>query len=58
MGLANGIKDCQSYDNDYDDDGDHDADINGDDDDDDALMVLANGKTGDVADCQSEARVW
>ena len=49
---------CQSYDNDYDDDGDHDADIIGDDDDDDALMVLANGKTGDVADCQSEARVW
>ena len=31
---------------------------NDDDDDNDALMVLANGKTGDVADCQSEARVW
>ena len=33
-------------------------DDNDDDDDNDALMVLANGKTGDVADCQSEARVW
>ena len=39
-------------------DDDNDDDINDDDDDNDALMVLANGKTGDVADCQSEARVW
>ena len=41
-----------------DNDNDNDDNINDNDDDNDALMVLANGKTGDVADCQSEARVW